>query len=167
MKLKGIYKCALNDLDLVRHVYLPEVPFTRPTVLFYDQNMQVLPWGAAKSVEYYLEQLHSNHSEHELQEVGNQHDIADRLNGYNHAFHYILAMRRFGIRSILEQTKQQCQSVSKNKLLIFNVYLFIYSFLKRLRRKNMVQLVTWRLWYRASRSQPGTVKCTQGSTRIG
>lgn len=48
--------------------------------------------GAARaSNDYYLKQLHSNHSEHELQEVGNQHDIADSLNGYYHAFHYILA----------------------------------------------------------------------------
>lgn len=40
----------------------------------------------------YLEQLDSNDSKHELQKVGYQHDIADGLNGYYHAFHYILAM---------------------------------------------------------------------------
>lgn len=57
-----------------------------------------LPSCAAKSSEIYLKQLHSNHSEHELQEVGNQHDIADRLNGYYHAFHYILAIGRFGMK---------------------------------------------------------------------
>lgn len=64
----------------------------------YDQNMHNLPSCAAKSSEIYLKQLHSYHSEHELQEVGNQHDIADRLNGYYHAFHYILAIGRFGMK---------------------------------------------------------------------
>lgn len=43
-------------------------------------------------MDNYLEQLHSNDCEHELQEIGYQHDIADGLNGDYHAFHYILAV---------------------------------------------------------------------------
>lgn len=54
--------------------------------------------SAARSTALYLKELHSDDSEHELQKVGDQHDIADRLNGYYHAFHYILAIGRFGMK---------------------------------------------------------------------
>lgn len=56
----------------------------------------------------YLKELHSNDSEHELEKVGNQHDIADRLNGYYHAFDYILAIGRIGH----EGMKQTNETVS-------------------------------------------------------
>lgn len=44
---------------------------------------------------HYLEQLYSDNGKHELQEVGDQHDIADGLNGNYHAFHYILVTSRY------------------------------------------------------------------------
>ncbi|MPC08104.1 hypothetical protein E2C01_000679 [Portunus trituberculatus] len=38
----------------------------------------------------YLEQLDSNNSKHELQQTGDQHDVADGLNGHYDALNYML-----------------------------------------------------------------------------
>ena len=43
--------------------------------------------------KHYLEKLNSNHSKHELQDVHDQHYIANSLNGNDHAFHYRLGGR--------------------------------------------------------------------------
>lgn len=38
----------------------------------------------------YLEQLHADDGEHELQQVRDQHDVADRLDRHDHTLDHIL-----------------------------------------------------------------------------
>lgn len=52
------------------------------------------PWPAA-----HLEELHPDAGEDELQERGDQDDVADGANGHEHALHHVLWGRREGARS--------------------------------------------------------------------
>lgn len=46
--------------------------------------------GPPARVSSYLEELHANAGEHELQECGHDHDIPDGPDGYEHTLHHVL-----------------------------------------------------------------------------
>lgn len=82
------------------------------------QNMHI--YGAEAPIGIYLEELHSNDSEHELEKVGNQHDIANCLNGYYHTFDYVLV-----VVEGMKQTKQSVTSTQVQQLLYYRYLIYV------------------------------------------
>lgn len=60
------------------------------TAAFLSPSMSIFSSVQRQVFQFYLEQLNSNNSKHELQKTGDQHDVADRLNGHYDALNYML-----------------------------------------------------------------------------
>lgn len=54
--------------------------------------------------KYYLKELHSDHSKHELKNVRDEHYVANGLNGNDHAFHYRLGQEEHQLVSLIGQS---------------------------------------------------------------